>query len=385
MELKVDPVERFENFYKTYKDEKGRAIYREKIGQMPVMGDISLVIDFDDLLKFDPELGKSMLEKPEKHIEASSKAVKNVIEIDEKEYVERVEKKGDRFSGRFKNLPTTNHISLRRLRAEHIGKFIMVDGILTRASEVKPQIIEAAFQCQRCGRITLRAQEGGPIRPPPVCDSPNCGRKGPFSLMEEMSKFIDWQKIRIQERPEELPPGQLPRTLDAILRRDLVDVARPGDRIAIIGLLRSNPSKQRSREFETFDVFLDTNYVDVSEKELEKVEITPDEEKVIIDLSKDEWIHQKVVASIAPSVFGNEPIKEAIALQLFGGVPKVLPDGMKIRGEPNVLLVGDPGTAKSQLLMYVARLAPRGLFTSGKGTTAAGLCISADSNVFLGD
>ncbi|MFX1598747.1 MAG: hypothetical protein ACFFC5_06755, partial [Promethearchaeota archaeon] len=337
MELKVDPIERFENLYKTYKDKKGVTKYREKIGQMPVMGEISLVIDFDDLLKFDPELAKNMLEKPEKHIEASSKAVKNIIEIDEKEYVERVEEKGDRFFARFKNLPTTNHISLRKLRAEHIGKFIMVDGILTRSSEVKPQIIEAAFQCQRCGRIIVRAQEWGPITAPPICDSPSCGRKGPFNLMEDMSKFIDWQKIRIQERPEDLPPGQLPRTLDAILRRDLVDVARPGDRIAIVGLLRSNPTRQRGREIETFDIFLDTNYVDVSEKELEKVEITPDEEKVIIDLSKDEWIHQKVVASIAPSVFGNEAIKEAIALQLFAGVPKVLPDGMKIRGEPNVL------------------------------------------------
>ncbi len=182
------------------------------------------------------------------------------------------------------------------------------------------------------------------------------------------------QDIRIQERPEDLPPGQLPRAIDIKLAEDLVDIARPGDRVSITGIARGQQEYVgRKARLRTFELLLDANYVDVVGKEVEVVEITPEDERAIKELAKDPFIHRKLIASLAPSIYGYGDIKEAVLYLLFGGVPKRLPDGVTIRSEINVLLVGDPGVAKSQLLQYVARIAPRGLYTSGRGTTAAGL------------
>ena len=382
MSMKVegifDPIERFENFIKSYRTEDGTYKYRIMLQKLSLTGSKSLVIDFDDLLRFDPELAKKTLENPEEFIESASRAIKNVILIEDPDYAKKIE----RFYPRFKNLP--EKISLRQIRSHHIGQLVAIDGIITRASEVKPQLIEAVFECQRCHEKIVVLQEEGKYTPPIQCTNPTCRRKGPFKLIVEESKFIDWQKIRVQERPEDLPPGQLPRFIDAYLKDDLVDIARPGDRVTVIGILKTAPEfGQRGRKTATFRVFIETNYVEITEKEAERLEITPEEEQKILELAKDQWIHKKIIRSIAPSIYGYDDVKEAIALLLFGGVPKTLPDGMRIRGEPNILLVGDPGTAKSQLLRYVARIAPRGIYTSGKGSTAAGLCVAPGTLVAL--
>jgi len=171
-----------------------------------------------------------------------------------------------------------------------------------------------------------------------------------------------------------LPPGQLPRTLNAkLITRDLVDKARPGDHVAITGVVRAEaPVLPTPGKLRVFRLHIDANFIDIESKEAETVLLTPEEEEKILELAKDPWIHRNVMRSIAPSIYGYETIKEAITYLLFGGVPKHLAD-ISIRGEMNMLLVGDPGTAKSQLLQYVASIAPRGLYTSGRGTTAAGL------------
>jgi replicative DNA helicase Mcm len=162
--------------------------------------------------------------------------------------------------------------------------------------------------------------------------------------------------------------------MDIKLSEDMVDIARPGDRVSITGVARAQQEYVgRKARLRTFDLLLDANYVDIVGKEIEVVEITPEDERQIRELAKDPFIHRKLIASLAPSIYGYGDIKEAVLYLLFGGVPKRLPDGVTIRSEVNVLLVGDPGVAKSQLLQYVARIAPRGLYTSGRGTTAAGL------------
>jgi replicative DNA helicase Mcm len=192
--------------------------------------------------------------------------------------------------------------------------------------------------------------------------------------MEKQSTFMNSQEIRIQERPEDLPPGQLPRAMDIRLSEDLVDIARPGDRVSVTGIARAQQEfVGRKTRLRTFELLMDANYIDVVGKEVEVVEITPEDERQIRELSKDPFIHRKLIASLAPSIYGYGDIKEAVLYLLFGGVPKRLPDGVTIRSEINVMLVGDPGVAKSQLLQYVSRIAPRGLYTSGRGTTAAGL------------
>jgi replicative DNA helicase Mcm len=379
-EEKVDVFQRFSTFFKSYRTESGSIKYREMIQRLPLTDETSVVVDFNELLRFDPQLAKQMTDRPE-WIKQASDAVKDIVELEDHDYVLKMLEKGVEFKARLKNLE--EKVNLRMIRASHIGKLIMVNGIVTRVSEVKPQLITAMFQCN-CGQKYEVPQVEGRYTPLGLC--PGCKRDGPFTLIVEDSRFVDWQKARIQEMPEELPPGQMPRSTDVIVKEDLVDVARPGDRVAIIGVLMSvQDFAPRKGRLTTFRTYIDTNYVDNSEKESERVEVTPEEERVILDLAKDEWVYQKIIKSIAPSIYGLEDIKEAIALTLFGGVPKTLPDGVKIRGEINTLLVGDPGTAKSQLLLYTADLAPRGLYTSGKGSTAAGLTAAVLRDSDTGD
>jgi replicative DNA helicase Mcm len=217
-------------------------------------------------------------------------------------------------------------------------------------------------------------QTGSFLKAPFACSSPDCGSKGPFDFVQEESTFIDSQDLRVQERPEDLPPGQLPRTLNIkLVGGEIVDVARPGDHISSVGEVRAvAPTLPGVGKLRTFILHVDANSIEVLGKEPETVIPSPEEEQKILELSRDPWVHRKIAGSIAPSIYGYDHIKEAIMYLLFGGVSKTLPD-ISIRGEMNALLVGDPGTAKSQLLQYVARIAPRGLYTSGRGTTAAGL------------
>jgi replicative DNA helicase Mcm (EC 3.6.1.-) len=173
-----------------------------------------------------------------------------------------------------------------------------------------------------------------------------------------------------------VPGGQIPRSIESILTGDIVDSARPGDRVIITGILRVQPLTglpDRRGPRSIFAFYIDVNHIDVQEKVLEEIVITREDEERIWELARDPWIREKIIASIAPGIYGYWDIKEAIALLLFGGSPKMLPDGTRIRGDIHVLITGDPGTAKSQLLQFTARLAPRGLYTSGKGSTAAGL------------
>ncbi|RLF11406.1 MAG: Minichromosome maintenance protein MCM, partial [Thermoprotei archaeon] len=266
------------------------------------------------------------------------------------------------------------------------GRLIAVEGILTRASNVKHRLTEAVFKCRRCEERMRVPQTERYLTTPSQCTNPECGSKsGPFDLVLEESSFIDWQRLTIQEKPEELPPGQLPRSIEAVATEDLVDVVRPGDRVVAVGVLEPLPESTPRGKLASFSSYLDLNYIEVSEKGVEEVEITPEDEVKIREAAKDPVIVEKVIKSIAPSIYGMDEVKEAIAYLLFGGEPKVLPDGIRVRGDIHVLLIGDPGTAKSQLLQYVARLAPRGMYTSGKGSTAAGLTATVVRDRSAGD
>jgi replicative DNA helicase Mcm len=166
----------------------------------------------------------------------------------------------------------------------------------------------------------------------------------------------------------------MPRSIDIVFEGDIVDISRPGDLVKITGVLQTTPDfSRRGGRLATFNVFIEANGVEISEKEYEQLEISEEDEKQIRELADDPYVHERIVASIAPSIKGHDNIKESIALLLFGGVGKTLPDGTRLRGKSNILMIGDPGTGKSQILKFVAGLAARGLYTSGKGTTAAGL------------
>ncbi len=359
-----NPEEHFQDFLRSFRVEDEHK-YRKRLGHVALSGSRSLIVDFEDLIAHDADLARSILDKPDEYLEYLDRSAWAQLKIEDPEYAEIIK----RLRVRFRKLPEKH--SLRMIGSENIARLLSIDGIIVRSTSVKPLLIKAAFQCRKCNAMSYVEQAGTLMRGPGVCA--HC-RSKIFEFMEKQSTFLNSQEIRIQERPEDLPPGQLPRAIDIKLSEDLVDIARPGDRVSITGVARAQQEfVGRKARLRTFELLLDANYVDIVGKEIEVVEITPEDERRIRELAKDPFIHRKLIASLAPSIYGYGDIKEAVLYLLFGGVPKRLPDGVMIRSEINVLLVGDPGVAKSQLLQYVSRTAPRGLYTSGRGTTAAGL------------
>jgi replicative DNA helicase Mcm len=357
----TDPQERFLEFLKKEK-------YRQKISQMAIQGKESITIEFEELFAHDQKLAETLLEKPDENLTHANNAAYQQLTIEDNDYAQKQEK----ITVRITNLLGSEQ--LRKLGSKQMGKLIMIEAIVIRATPVRPMVMQASFKCKRCGTHTKVEQTGPFMKAPFECSDPSCRQKGPFEFNQEESTFIDSQDLRLQERPEDLPPGQLPRTLNVkLVGGEIVDVARPGDHVSIVGIVRAfAPSRPGIGKLRTFILQLDANSIEVLGKEPETALTSAEEEEKILALSRDPFVHRKIISSIAPSIFGYEHIKEAIMYLLFGGVSKSLPD-ITVRGEMNALLIGDPGTAKSQLLQYVARIAPRGLYTSGRGTTAAGL------------
>ncbi|MFW9845716.1 MAG: minichromosome maintenance protein MCM [Candidatus Thorarchaeota archaeon] len=360
--------ERFEEFIRTYKDEQGSPVYWSRVQQMSIDDESSLVVDFQELIGFDNVFMALATEDPHSFLRMAHNALISILRIEDPDYVNAIG--DDALQVRIVNY--SENVPLRHIRSRHIGKLIRISGIMMRASEVKPLLVNATFLCRVCMTETPQEQEEGRYTEPPQC--PTCGKKTPMRLLLEKSRFIDWQKVRIQESPEELPPGQMPRSVDVVLKGDIVDISRPGDMVKITGLLQTSPDfSRRGGKLATFNVFIEANGVEIAEKEYEQLEISEEDEKEIRKLAEDPYVHERIIRSIAPSIQGHDTIKESIALLLFGGVDKTLPDGTRLRGRSNILMIGDPGTGKSQILKFVSGLASRALYTSGKGTTAAGL------------
>jgi len=361
------PENVFQDFFRAYQADPVGSKYRKRLAEVAVNNGRSLVIDFDDLIAFDPVLARNVVLHPDDFFVHASSAATSQMRVEDPEYAEQV----GRIIVRFRRLPEKR--ALRKIGAEDLMKLALVEGIVVRTSQVRPMIVKAVFRCRKCGELTRQDQAGDLLRGPgPICAS--CKQQSGWDLIEDQCVFKNTQEARVQERPEDLPPGMLPRYLDVRLDDDLVDTARPGDRVALTSVVRAE--KQYAGEkgkLRTFNLYLEANFVDVVGKETEIVEITLEDEKKIVEASKHPFVHRNLIMSLAPSIYGYDEIKEGILYLLFAGVAKRLPDGVNIRGDLNCLIVGDPGTAKSQLLQYVSRIAPRGLYTSGRGTTAAGL------------
>ncbi len=274
---------------------------------------------------------------------------------------------------RFVHLP--RKILIRDIRSDNINKFVSVDGIIRRVTEVRPRLEVGAFRCAN-GHITRKVQEYGSYSEPDMCGNAECTQKK-LELIQSLSTFIDSQKLRVQETPEGLRGGEQPQTIDIDCIDDICGIVSPGDRVIINGILRSVQRVQNGQKSTVFDLYIECNSIEISVKEFEEVNISEEDEAVIKEMAADPGIYGKIARSIAPTIYGNDEVKEAIALQMFGGIPKEMPDGSSLRGDSQVLLVGDPGIAKSQLLRYVIKLAPRGIYTSGKSASSAGLTAAA--------
>lgn len=350
-----DIIEKFSEFINEF--------YKNELIKVVSEGKKSISIDFSLLDKFDVELADYLLENPEETIAAAEDAIKQIdTGLGEA-----------RLKVRFFNLPESREIRIRNIRAEHIGKMIVVDGLVKRASEIRPEVSETIFQCPECGNRISLIQTERFIRPPIQCDSCN-NRKG-FRLVEQ--KLYDARWIVVEE-PFEITTGERPSDLMIYLKEDLTSPRMqnrtdPGNRIKVVGILKELPKRIKGTRSRQMDIYLDANYVESVETEWEELEISPEDELKILELAKDPEIYNKLISSIAPALYGLEEIKEAIALQLFGGEPKVLKDKSRVRGDIHILLVGDPSTAKSALMKVVSGLIPRGRYVSGKGVTGAGL------------
>ena len=308
---------------------------------------------------FDPDLADLLIEKPQEIIEASQMAIKNI---------DPLVKDAD-LNIRFANV--TNLIPLKTLLSKYIGKFVSADGIVRKTDEIRPRIETGVFECRGCMRLhEVEQSSSNRIIEPSLCSE--CGGRS-FRLLQEESKYIDTQTARMQEPLENLSGGTEPKQMLMILEDDLVDELNPGDKVRITGTLRTF-REERSGKFKNY---IYVNHIEALEQEFEELQLSQEDEEKIIELAKDPDIHEKIIRSTAPSIRGYREVKEAIALQLFGGAAKRLEDETRLRGDIHILIVGDPGIGKSQMLKYVSKLAPRSIYTSGKGTTGAGLTAAA--------
>jgi len=350
--------------------------YKDKILVAVTEGKSSIEIDFRDLEKYDIELADYFLENPEEvliQVESSLSELDPIL----------AEK---RFHLRFFNLPEDRNIRIRNLRAEHIGKLLVVDGIVKRASEVRPEVYEITFQCPACGELITVKQDARSLKPPDVC--PNCGNKKGFKQVSE--KFYDTRWIVIEE-PFEITSGERPSDLIVYLKEDLVTPKMqyrtdPGNRIKVTGILKQLPRRVKGSISKQMEIYMDAIHIESVETEWEEIEISEEDEKKIIELAKDPQIYEKLVASIAPAIYGLDDIKLAIALQLFGGEEHIQKDRSRVRGEIHILLIGDPSTAKSQLMKVASTLIPRARYVSGKGITGVGITatVTRDEELFGG-
>ena len=373
-----------ELFLRSFKDRTGNYKYFDKINNMIATSSAYIAVDYIDFDSFNPSLAKDITHKPDEMFDAFNEAVISILSEIHPEYAGEIK---DNIRVRIGNYAVQK--GLRDINADVINKLLGVSGMVVRSSEVKPFGKKIAYRCLNCNQINLSQLKGLSLRKPQRCL--NCSEKE-LEMDIENSLFIDFQLVRLQELPEDLPAGQLPHYIEVTILGDLVDQCRPGDRIMLTGVIRidqeaasfvSGNSSSSSSQIKTslFKLRMEGNNIeylggragDKKTRSIERISISAEDEKQIIAMSKKPDIYDKLISSFAAHVYGHEVIKESILLLIVGSVNKKLDDGSARRGDINILLVGDPGTAKSEMLKFAAKIAPRGLYTSGRGSTAAGL------------
>lgn len=341
--------------------------YRDEIGELAQnypKEQLSIVIDWLELKKFDADLAWDYIENPRQISEQLDEALR--------QYDLPIDISLNRASVRVQNVPEPRTFDVGAYRSDHIGELIGVYGQVTKRTEVKPRPTEIAFECKRCGTMTRVPQSGEEIQEPHECQA--CERQGPFEENFEQSQFEDHQLVRIEQPPEQTAGGN-GATVDAHLENDLVESITAGDRVTVSGVMSlESPSDGDI----TYEPYLDAESVEIEETDYEEID-TSEFEQSIREIASGERgdPFDLLMESIAPKIQGYEHIKLAIALQMFGGVRVEYPDGSADRGDSHILLLGDPGTAKSSLLRAATDIAPRSTYASGKGASAAGMTAAA--------
>lgn len=337
-------------------------INRKEIGKIAKAGEKIVSVNFEDFSAHSPEIAGNLIDRPEETIQ--------LLEV----ALEELEWAPNNARVRFASISHQQELFIRNIRSKHLGKMIAIEGIVRQSSEVRPLVTNAKFECPSCGTIISVLQIEKKFKEPSRC---SCGRRGGF---KEISKdMVDAQVLVIEEASDNLHGGEQPKRMTIFLKEDLVDPhmemrTTPGSRVKIIGILKEIAISSSSGAMLTrFDLAIEANNIIPLEESFEDIDIDEEDERAIKELAANPEFMERMVDSIAPSIWGHRNVKKALAFQLFGGVKKLRSDGTKMRGDIHVLLVGDPGVAKSVMLGFIAGVAPKARYISGKSTTGAGL------------
>ncbi len=337
-------------------------------------GNTFLMLDFLGLIKFNTEITDEVLESPEELLTAAELAVK---EFD-------LPKKVAKFNIRLINIPESQKALISEIRSKHLNKLIWLEGIIRQKSTVRPHVTAAKFECPSCGNILNVLQLDSKYKEPSRC---GCGRKGKFK--EIAKELVDGQGLVLEEAVEDLDGAQ-PKRINVFLKDDLVSPiterrSSPGSKVRIVGWVTEVPITLRTGGQSTkFELVVEANSIETINDDTIDMQISDKDLEEIKEIAKSPDPLRALADNIAPSFYGHENIKEAIVLKLAGGCRKKRPDGITTRGDMHMLLIGDPGSGKSQLLSRVSKVAPKARFISGKGATGAGLTASVVKDEFLG-
>lgn len=350
--------------------------YHKQLLERIRVGEKSLGIDFALLAMFNPNLADLLLDEPEEVLKAAEIAI------------EQFDLPGSakNFSVRVFNLPYSQKVLLRNIRSENLGRLLWFEGTVRQKSDVRPQVTSARFECPSCGNIIPVLQLDKNFKEPNKC---GCGRKGKFNLISK--EMIDAQSLKLEELSDDIEGGAQPKRMNVFLKNDLVSpmsekITNPGSSIKIVGIVKEVPIISRTGSKSTvFDLLIETNSIEAIQEDYSELKISKEDVEEIKKIAKDPGVFQNLVSSVCPSIYGHERIKEALLLQLMGGIKKVRNDGVTTRGDIHILLVGDPGSGKSQMVKRLQKVAPKAQYVSGKGASGAGLTASVVKDDFLND
>ena len=369
----------FSRFIRGYK-EGDLVVYEQRIKEAGLNNLKSLEVNYTHLSIFNSFLGKWVIEHPDlilPHLNEmafllSCEIFPNYENISPEMFV------------RIKDTPVTDN--LRDLRQDHLDLMVKVKGVVTKRSNVMPKLKKATYFCIKCEEKKGPFWFNGDNIEIELGSCVICQTNGPFKLDQYETVYKNYQKIVIQESPGSVPPGRLPRHKEVYLLNDLVESVRPGDEVEVTGIYKSifNYSTNAKHSFPAFNTYLEANHI-ARLNELEATELTEEDKFEIRKLAKHPNIVNMVFKSIAPSIYGHEFIKRALALAMFGGESKDVQGKHRIRGDINVLLLGDPGVAKSQFLKYVQKVFHRSIYTTGKGASAVGLTAGVHRDIVDGE
>ena len=363
-------TDRLVKFLKTFKED-GRYKYVDLIDSMFPRNRVSVSVDCTDFFLF-RELQDEFMNHADDFIISMNRAIRSVLAERFPAYEKSV---GERIAARYTNYPMVSKV--RDINSMNTGKFVAVKALLMRVSVVDSLLSKAVFMCKLNHETEREADRNFVLKTPLACLTPQCKDKE-LKLVQEKSKFIDYQILQLQELASDLPPGKIPKTLSVFVTADMVDYARMGDTVLVSGIVRAEISNKikLGEEVQGYRHRLYATSIEplANENEIEG-HITEEEEREICRIkgtSRDEAT-RSVVGSFATNIHGHDLVKEAIIYTMIGSDSYVLPDGSNVRGDINMFLVGDPSTAKSELGKAAYRVGVRSFYTSGKGSSGVGL------------